>query len=399
MEFIAAIRAICPVSAGEFPYGTTAAKGGTAEQLREEQIGKRMATIKSKLLRLGFVPLIDCAPLVMAHELGLFAKYDLNVELRRQPGWATIRDKILYDDLDAAHALAVMPFAATLGLGSIRSDCVTGLVLNLHGNAITLSRELRQRGVRDARTLRAEVERCRGSKTFTFGVVFQWSSHTFLLRSWLASGGIDPDKDVRIVVVPPPAMFMNLKAGNLDGYCAGEPWNSIAVESGDGWCPGVSAQLAPGHAEKVLMVRRAFTETHAGEHLRLIAALLEACAFCDKPENREHIVATLAQTNYLNASPETLRRSLVGPFHFGGDRIETVPGFHRFAGDDVNEPSIGKAQWILEHLLRLGAIRDRTAIRTLASGEIFRADLHEQAKQLLNSNEQNKLDALELTPA
>jgi len=356
-----------------------------------------MALIKSKLLRLGFVPLIDCAPLVMAHELGLFSKYDLNVELRRQPGWATIRDKILYGDLEAAHALAVMPFAATLGLGSIRSECVTGLVLNLHGNAITLSRELRQRGVRDARTLRAEIERQRGSKTFTFGVVFQWSSHNFLLRSWLASGGIDPDNDVRIVVVPPPAMFANLKAGNLDGYCVGEPWNSMAVESGDGWCPAVSSQLAPGHAEKVLMVRKDFTETHAGEHLRLIAALLEACAFCEKSENREQVVEMLSRPAYLNTPAPLLRRSVCGPFSFGGDRIEMVPGFHRFSGDDANEPSIGKAQWILEHLLRLGVIQDRTAIRTLASGSVFRADLYEQAKQL--ASEYSTQDALELTPA
>lgn len=358
-----------------------------------------MAANKSKLLRLGFVPLIDCAPLVLAQELGLFAKYDLSVELHRQPGWATVRDKILYGDLDAAHALAVMPFATTLGLGSIRSECVTGLVLNLHGNAITLSRDLRQRGVRDAKTLRAEIERQRGSKTFTFGVVFQWSSHNFLLRSWLAAGGIDPDKDVRIVVVPPAAMFMNLKAGNLDGYCVGEPWNSVAVGSGEGWCPTVSAQLAPGHAEKVLMVRRDFAETHASEHLRLIAALIEACAFCEKPENREQVIETLSRPAYVNASPELLRRSLAGPFRFGGDRNETVPSFHRFSGDDANEPSINKAQWILEHLLRLGVIQDRTAIRTLASGAVFRADLYEQARQLLNSTEQNNPDALELTPA
>ena len=399
MPFIPAMRLISSLSAGDFWHGTTTAKGVPAERHREKQNSKRMALKKSKPLRLGFVPLIDCAPLVLAQELGLFARYDLNVDLQRQPGWATIRDKILYGDLDAAHALSVMPFAATLGLGSIRSECVTGLVLNLNGNAITLSRELRLRGVRDARTLRAEIERCRGTKTFTFGVVFQWSSHNFLLRSWLASAGIDPDKDVHIVVVPPPAMFMNLKAGNLDGYCVGEPWNSIAVESGDGWCPTVSAQLAPGHAEKVLMVRRDFTEMRAGEHLRLIAALLEACAFCERLENREHVVETLSRAAYVNAPADLLRFSLVGPFRFGGDRVEAVPGFHRFSGDDANEPSISKAQWILEHLLRLGAIQDRTAIRTLASGAVFRADLYEQAKQLLNPTEHTKPDALELTPA
>lgn len=359
-----------------------------------------MPRLKSKLLRVGYVPLIDCAPIVMAHELGLFAKYDLSVELRRQTGWASIRDKILYGDLDAAHALAPLPFAATLGDGSIARECVTGLVLNLHGNAITLSQELRQRGVRDARTLRMEIERCRGRRTFTFGIVFHWSSHHFLLRQWLESGGIDP-KDVSLVVVPPPSMFAALKAGNLDGYCVGEPWNSMAVESGDGWCAATSAQLSPGHPEKVLMVRREFTETHHSEHIRLLAALLEACAYCDQPEHREHIISVLSRPDHLNAPASVLRRSLVGSFDFGGDRVEVVPGFHCFGGEAANEPSVNKARWILENLLRLGVIQDRTAIRTLASGSVFRADLFEEAKQLLKSNHAHirSTATLELTPA
>jgi ABC-type nitrate/sulfonate/bicarbonate transport system substrate-binding protein len=355
-----------------------------------------MDRIKSKRLRLGFVPLIDCAPLVLAHELGLFANYDLNVDLLRQSGWATVRDKILYGDLHAAHALAPMPFAATLGLGSIPCECVTGLVLNLHGNAITLSQDLRQRGVRDARTLRAEIERNHSRKTFTFGVVFPWSSHNFLLRQWLETGGIDPENDVKIVVVPPPSMFQALQAGNLDGYCVGEPWNSIAVESGDGWCPAVSAQLAPGHPEKVLMVRREFSETHASEHLRLIAALIEACAFCDEPGNREKVIATLSQTRYLDAPASTLRRSLAGSFDFGGNRTEVVPGFHCFGGEAANEPSLNKARWVLEHLLRLGIIQDRTAVRTLASGSVFRRDLFEQASQLLPSHHPKPIRSNEL---
>ena len=161
----------------------------------------------TKPLRVGFVPLTDCAPLVMAQELGLFAKYGLSVTLSRELGWTTVRDKIIYGELHAAHALAAMPFAATLGLGSMKCDCLAGLVLNLNGNAITLSRDLWLRGVRDAKTLREEIDRGQGKKIYTFGVVFQFSSHNFLLRQWLAAGGIDPDRDVRIVIVPAPAMF------------------------------------------------------------------------------------------------------------------------------------------------------------------------------------------------
>ena len=194
-------------------------------------------------LRVGFVPLTDCAPIVVAHELGLFQKHGVRVVLSRELGWASIRDKIIHGELDAAHAVAGMPVAATLGLGSIRCDCVAALVLNLHGNAITLSNELWDRGVRDGASLAEQIRRLRGQKNFTFGVVYPFSSHNFLLRAWLASFGIRPERDVRIVVVPPPQMTVNLKGGHPDGFCVGEPWNSLAVQSGAGWCAAVSAEL------------------------------------------------------------------------------------------------------------------------------------------------------------
>src|SRR6266850_1427849 len=207
-------------------------------------------------LRLGFVPLTDCAPLVMAAELGLFRKYGLDVVLSRELGWASIRDKIIYGELEAAHALAAMPSAATIGFGSIPCECLAALVLNLHGNAITLSNDLWRRGVRDGSTLRQEIVRSRQSRPLTFGVVFSCSSHQFLLRGWLAAAGTDPDRDVRIVVVPPPQMVVNLEAGHLDGFCVGEPWNSVAVQARAGWCVAATAELEPGNPEKVLMVRR-----------------------------------------------------------------------------------------------------------------------------------------------
>lgn len=338
------------------------------------------------------MPLTDCAPLVLAEELGLFAKYDLNVQLRREVGWASVRDKIIFGELDAAHALATMPFAATFGLGSIPCSCVTGLVLNLHGNAITLSTELRERGVRDAKSLHEEIERSRGKKLYTFGVVFPHSSHNFLLRDWLTSGGINPDHDVRIVVVPPPSMFANLKSGNLDGFCVGEPWNSMAVQAGIGWCVTTSAQLSPGHPEKVLMVRRDFTESHADEHLRLMAALLESCAYCDQTRNRDRIIDALAQPQYINATPASLRRGLSGSFDFGFGRVEELPGFNVFSRHDANEPGAEKAAWIVNHLLRSGAIQDRSILQTAPARTIFRTDLFDQARQLTTETRTNEND-------
>jgi ABC-type nitrate/sulfonate/bicarbonate transport system substrate-binding protein len=337
-------------------------------------------------LRLGFVPLTDCAPLVMAFERGLFSKYGLKVALNRELGWATIRDKVIHQELDAAHAVTGMPFAATLGLGSIRCDCLTALVLSLHGNAITLSNELWNHGIRDAASLKKEIVRLRGSKTFTFGVVYPFSSHNFLLRGWLASAGINPGHDVRIVVVPPPQMALNLKAGHLDGFCAGEPWNSVAIQSGAGWCAATSAELDPGHPEKVLMVRREFAAKHAAEHLALVAALLEACEFCAAPENHDEIAATLSRREYLNVTAPLLLRGLDGVFDFGHGRVGTVPDFTVFSRDQSNEPGADKAAWVIRQIRLHGEYREPARLNAALGREVFRADLYEKAVALRNSN-------------
>ena len=318
----------------------------------------------------------------MACEMGLYEKYGLRVSLHRELGWASVRDKIIYRELDAAHALAAMPLAATLGLGSMRCDCVSALVLNLHGNAITLSNDLWRRGIRDVATLRQEIIRTRHEKTFTFGVVFPFSSHNFLLRSWLAQGGIHPDRDVRIVVVPPPQMVSNLKAGHLDGFCVGEPWNSVAAQARAGWCVATSAELEPGHPEKVLMVRKDLAESRTAEHEALVAALIDACAYCDASENREEIVSVLSRSEYVNAPVEALRRGFEGEFNFGGNTTRMVPDFNIFNRQNTNEPSSQKAAWAIEHLRRSGLCPDTGALDFNLGRRIFRADIFEKAFRL-----------------
>lgn len=337
-------------------------------------------------LRVGFVPLTDCAPLVMAHELGLFRKFGLNVALSRELGWATIRDKIIHGELEAAHAVVGMPLAATLGLGSIPCDCLTALVLNLHGNAITLANELWQNGVRDGKTLRAEITRSQHEKTFTFGVVSLFSSHNFLLRDWLTAAGIQPDRDVRIVVVPPPQMVANLQAGNLDGFCVGEPWNSVAVQSHIGWCVATSAELAPGHPEKVLMVRRDFAEQHDEQHLALVAALLEACEFCDASGNREQIISTLARPAYVNVPAAALRGAFSTEFDFGHGDVRPVQNLNIFHRHNANEPSADKSAWILQRLRTSGLCPNPAALTAELGHRTFRTDIFDQVVGLRNSN-------------
>ena len=341
-------------------------------------------------LRLGFVPLTDCAPIVMAQELGLYKKFGLNVQLSRELGWATIRDKVIHKELDAAHALAAMPIAASLGLGSIPCDCLTALVLNLNGNAITLSNELWKRGVRDGKTLREEIVRSRREKTYTFGVVFPFSSHRHLLRRWFSANGIDSERDVRIVVVPPPQMANNLKAGHLDGFCVGEPWNSVAVQSRVGWIAATSSELDALHPEKVLMVRADFAAKRSEEHIALVAALLEACEFCDQPENHEHIIATLARPEYVGVSEEALRHGIDGTIDFGHDTERAVRDFCIFHRDEANEPSGDKAAWALDLVRASGLCKEPSAINFAFARKVFRPDIFEQAVRLCNSTPTKK---------
>ncbi|HEY2952196.1 MAG TPA: CmpA/NrtA family ABC transporter substrate-binding protein [Verrucomicrobiae bacterium] len=338
-----------------------------------------------KPLRLGFLPLADCAPLVMARELGLFTRYGLEVQLCRDVSWSSIQDKIVNGALDAAHAPAAMSFATNLGFQTPQPVCTTGLVLNLEGTAITISHALRERGVRDAATLREEIRKIQGRRTLTFATVFPYSSQNFLLRQWLISGGIDPDRDVRIVMMPPIHLFPTLRLGCIDGYCVGEPWTSLAVQARVGWCVATSAELSPRHPEKVLLVRQGFAERRAGEHDLLIAALIEACAFCDQRENRRHISATLARPEYVNAPSDCLQACLVGPFDYGHRRVEPHPDFMIFSRFRANEPSPDKAAWILGHLHTMGLIRDLSVLQSQAVRSAFRADLYLRARGVMLS--------------
>lgn len=320
----------------------------------------------------------------MAQELGLFAKYGVAVELRREVGWATIRDKIIYGELEAAHAPAGVVIAANCGLGSIQSACLAGMVLNLQGNAITLSESLWRRGVRDGHSLRETI---RGdSHRYAFGVVHNYSTHSGMLRIWLRSHGIDPECDVQIVVVPPPQVHANLRAGHLDGYCVGEPWNSLAVLSKTGWCVTTSMDFAPRHPEKVLMVRKDFATNSKPDHLAVIAALIEACAFCEKPENRERLIETLAQSKYVGAPIQALRMGMGGTFDYGHDRIEKQSRFHIFSAENANEPTLEKANWVIDNLLASGLVEDPTLIPRERAEEWFRADIYQQALELTHQS-------------
>lgn len=331
-----------------------------------------------RVLRLGYVALTDAAPLLVARECGFFARHGLQVELSHEIGWATIRDKVAYCELDGAHALAGMLLATKLGIGCPPADVLTGLVLNVHGNAITLSNELTRDG-HIAATLRAAARQRRGEGRMTFGVVSPWSSHHLQLRQWLHEIGLDPSRDIRVVAVPPAQMFRNLAAGTIDGFCAGEPWNSLAVAKGAGHIVAVSALLDPGHIEKVLMVRGDFARDRADEHESLIATLLDACAWCDEPANRPQLVSLLAATPGLDLPYEVLAPALIGPLHYGDDQQVTGGEFLIFHHNNVNVPTPRRAEPHVQAMARAGLVPGEVAQRLTVVDELYRDDIFFQA--------------------
>ena len=331
-------------------------------------------------MQIGFLALTDAAPLIVAQERGYFTERGLAVELHREIGWATVRDKIIYGELDAAQAPAPMLWSAQLGISCPPCEVLTAFVLNLNGNAITLSRALWNAGVRDDVALR-ELARTRRGQPLTFGVVFPFSSHHILLREWLRSIAIDPDRDVRIVVVPPAQVFRNIAAGTIDGFCAGEPWNTLAIREGAGWCRLCSATHTPSHIEKVLMVRTQFAEEQSAEHLALLGALHVACAWCDEPQNRETLAELLASPRYLNMPVATLLPALLDKFDFGSGSSLGVRGFHVFHAGNANLPDANKASAIQDSLLRAGLLQADLLPPHLPR-RLFREDLYREIPNL-----------------
>lgn len=334
---------------------------------------------RGRPLRIGFLALTDAAPLIVAEQRGFFTQHGLRVKLQREVGWATIREKILYGELDAAQAPAPMLWSAQLGLGCAAHPVLTAFVFNLGGNALTLSNSLYAEGVRDAESLRTVARKRRGESRLTIGVVFPFSSHHLHLRRWLTSAGLVPDQDVRIAIVPPAQMFRNLEAGTIDGYWSGEPWNSIAVRAGAGWCPTWSAALAPGHVEKVLMITERLAESRPSEHASLVTALSLAAEWCDDPANAEELASYLGAAPYLNLPARVILPALTGEFDCGHGRVERVPDFMVFRRGGTNVPSAAKAENLQQELITSGLLPSSTD-RELPR-RLFREDLYRNALQ------------------
>ncbi|NJM63689.1 MAG: ABC transporter substrate-binding protein [Oscillatoriales cyanobacterium RU_3_3] len=309
-------------------------------------------------LDIGFIPLTDCAPLVVAKEKGFFQAHGLEeVTLSREPSWKAIAQGIADERLDAAQMVAGMPIAMFLGMdGQAPVPVNTALTLSRNGNSIIFGKHLYDKGIRTLEDFKASIASS-PDRVHTLGMVHATSMQNLLFRYWLATGGIDPDLDVGLTVIPPPQMVSNLTAGNIDGYCAGDPWNSHAINEGVGFAIARSLDIMPGHIEKVLGVREDWAQKYPQTHLALVKALLEACEYCDDRRNRPEILEMLCRDEYVGADPKNIRPGFLDAYNSGtGAEPEMLYNFNQFYVDQTNCPDRLEMLWVMAQMARWGLI-------------------------------------------
>jgi nitrate/nitrite transport system substrate-binding protein len=309
-------------------------------------------------LRLGFVPLIDAAPIVAASELGYFADEGLHVCLDRQIGWANVRDKLAFGHLDASHALLGLPLASLIQHDAQGEELIGVMSLSSGGNAITLSNRLAHAGVNSAATLARWVHDPHRAQPVVFAHVFASSMHHYLLRDWLDSAGVHPDLDVRLCVIPPAQMTRQMAAGQLDGFCVGEPWNSLAAREGCGAVVCPTTDILPAHPEKVLATTRRWAADNAAALTPLIRAVLRGCAYCNDPSHVAELSEMLARPDYVGVDASVIRASLCVDRSFAiNPRFASVrpPDWAmRSFSLEATFPSRTHVTWLLEQMVRWG---------------------------------------------
>jgi ABC-type nitrate/sulfonate/bicarbonate transport system substrate-binding protein len=353
--------------------------------------------VTRKTLVIGFIPLLDCASLVVAVEKGFIAEEGLHAALVRETSWANIRDRLVVGHFDAAHMLGPMTLASTLGIGHLKVPLIAPYSMGSGSNAITVTNalwaQMKQHGaalgadpLQQGKALAAVVrERAKQDlPPLTFGMVYPFSCHNYELRYWLAVAGIDPDRDVRLVVIPPPLSVDALRAGQVDGYCVGEPWNSLAVAAGVGCIVTPNSAIWQVNPEKVLGFRQEWAEKNPERLDSLLRAMCKASRWCDDPENRRELASMLSEPKYVGVAPDVLRLGLSRRFVWEPGSIPLeAPESMLFAAHDVTFPWVSHAAWFYSQMVRWGQLKPSAANQAAALAT-YRPDLYRRALNTLD---------------
>ncbi len=329
-------------------------------------------------VKIGFIPLTDCASVVMAAELGLDKKYGVKIVPSKEASWPGVRDKLVNGELDFAHVLYGLIYGVQLGIGGPKKDMAVLMTLNRNGQAITLSKKLADAGAVDGASL-AKVM-AGHPREYTFAQTFPTGTHAMWLYYWLAANGINPMTGAKVITVPPPQMVANMRVGNMDGFCVGEPWNHRAIIDGIGITATTTQDIWKDHPEKVLGTTAEFVQKNPNTARAVTAAILEASKWIDSGlSNKNKMAETIAARAYVNTGVDAINQRILGRYQNGLGKTWDDPNFMKFYdGGAVNFPYLSDGMWFLTQHKRWGLLKSHPDYLGVAKA-VNRIDIYKQA--------------------
>jgi len=335
---------------------------------------------ETKQMKFGMIALTDCSPIIIAHEKGLFKKYGISSVVSKGANWAAIRDSLSSGDLQATHMLTGMPIASTMGLlGSPKKPMIIPWMLNRNGQAITLKAEWKGKVGADPKALLPFVEKAKKlGEPLTFAMTFPPGTHAMWIRYYLASGGINPDKDVALITIPPAQMVANMKIGKMDGYCVGEPWNARAIADKIGFTALTTQDIWKDHPEKVCAFTAEFADKNPKAVKATLKALHEASVWLDKLENRPEQCEIVSKPTYINCDKNIILGRLLGDLDYGDGRNKKDEFYMTYSDRNCNYPQPKYCKWWLTQFRRWGMVMGAPDYEGVAK-QVMRSDIYEEA--------------------
>ncbi len=328
----------------------------------------------------GMIALTDCSPIVIAHEKGLFKKYGINSTVLKGANWAAIRDNLTSGVIQGTHMLLGMPLASTMGLaGSVKRPMIIPWQMNRNGQGITLKNEWKGKVTDDPKTIKPFVEKAKAlGEPLTFAMTFPPGTHAMWMRYFLGAGGINPDKDVNLVVIPPAQMVANMKIGKMDGFCVGEPWNARSIADNIGYTAVSTQDMWKDHPEKVCAFMEDFAEKNPKTIKACLKALHEASVWLDDMNNRPEQCDIVSRATYINCDKNTILGRLQGHYDYGDGRKKEDPNYMIFSSRNCNYPQAKYAKWFLSQYRRWGLVTGAPDYEGVAK-RVMRSDIYEEA--------------------
>ncbi|NBR28374.1 MAG: nitrate ABC transporter substrate-binding protein [Betaproteobacteria bacterium] len=333
---------------------------------------------EKKEVKIGFIPLTDCSSVVMANVMEFDKKYGIKIIPTKEASWASVRDKLVNGELDAAHVLYGLIYGVQMGIGGPKKDMAVLMNLNHNGQAITLSKKLNEKGVKDGATLKTLMDK--EKREYTFAQTFPTGTHAMWIYYWLAANGINPFTDAKIITVPPPQMVANMRVGNMDGYCVGEPWGNRAIVDGIGFTAETTQAIWKDHPEKTLGTTDEWVKKYPNTARAMTAAILEAGRWIDSSlSNRQKTAQTVADKSYVNTDSDVILARMLGRYENGIGKKWDDPDYMKFYNEGmVNYPYLSDGMWFLTQHRRWGLLKEDPDYLAIAK-KVNRVDIYKQA--------------------